>query len=50
MPIATQNNMAALTFINRWRSITASELATAQSFVIDLCALLGVDKKFRPVR
>lgn len=31
-------------FINRWQSITASELATAQSFVIDLCELLGVEK------
>ena len=31
-------------FITRWSGTTASELATAQSFVIDLCALLGVDK------
>lgn len=31
-------------FINRWQGSTASELATAQSFVIDLCELLGVDK------
>ena len=29
-------------FIARWSGTTASELATAQSFVIDLCALLGV--------
>ncbi len=35
---------AALAFITRWQHNTASELATAQSFVIDLCALLGVDK------
>jgi hypothetical protein len=31
------------TFIARWQGVAASELATAQSFVIDLCALLGVD-------
>lgn len=31
-------------FIERWRGITASELATAQSFVMDLCELLGVAK------
>ena len=31
-------------FIQRWHGVTASELATAQSFVIDLCELLGVDK------
>jgi len=31
-------------FIQRWDGVTASELATAQSFVIDLCELLGVDK------
>ncbi|MDP2171547.1 MAG: class I SAM-dependent DNA methyltransferase [Rhodocyclaceae bacterium] len=30
-------------FIARWQGVTASELATAQSFVIDLCRLLDVD-------
>lgn len=35
---------AAQAFITRWSGVTASELATAQSFVIDLCALLGLDK------
>ena len=35
---------AAHAFIARWSGTTASELATAQSFVIDLCALPGVDK------
>jgi hypothetical protein len=34
----------AATFIERWRGVAASELATAQSFVIELCELLGVDK------
>ena len=29
-------------FIARWQGVTASELATAQSFVIDLCHLLDV--------
>ena len=36
-------NTAAAAFITRWQAIAASELATAQSFVIELCALLGVD-------
>jgi len=31
------------TFIARWQGVTASELATAQSFVIDLCRLLDVE-------
>lgn len=31
-------------FIERWKGVTASELATAQSFVIELCDLLGVAK------
>ncbi len=29
-------------FIARWQDVTASELATAQSFVIELCRLLGL--------
>ena len=37
---ATQT-AAAQTFIERWQGVTASELSTAQSFVIELCALLG---------
>jgi hypothetical protein len=36
------NHAAAQQFITRWTGKTASELATAQSFVIELCALLGV--------
>ncbi|MDO8250851.1 MAG: class I SAM-dependent DNA methyltransferase [Rhodoferax sp.] len=39
-----EDNTKALAFITRWQGVTASELATAQSFVIDLCALLGVNK------
>ncbi|MFT3813384.1 MAG: class I SAM-dependent DNA methyltransferase [Acidovorax sp.] len=35
---------AAPDFIARWQNVMASELATAQSFVIELCELLGVDK------
>jgi hypothetical protein len=35
-------NEAATTFIARWQGITASELSTAQSFVRELCELLGV--------
>jgi hypothetical protein len=33
-----------MAFIERWRGVTASELATAQSFVIEFCELLGVAK------
>ena len=40
-PIATPAQTAA--FITRWQGVTASDLSTAQRFVIDLCALLGVD-------
>jgi hypothetical protein len=35
---------AAPAFIERWQGVRASELATAQSFVMDLCELLGVPK------
>jgi hypothetical protein len=34
---------AAEAFIDRWQGVAASELATAQSFVIELCALLTVE-------
>ena len=34
---------SAAAFIARWRGVTASELSTAQSFVIQLCDLLGVE-------
>ncbi|HEY4531093.1 MAG TPA: DNA methyltransferase [Luteimonas sp.] len=30
-------------FIERWQGVTASELSTSQSFLIDLCRLLGVE-------
>ncbi len=29
-------------FIAKWQGVVASELSTSQSFLIDLCALLGV--------
>lgn len=35
---------AAQAFIARWQGVTASELATAQTFVMDLCELLDVHK------
>ena len=35
-------NDAIQAFIQRWLGVTASELATAQSFVLELCELLGV--------
>lgn len=35
---------SAQAFIERWQGVTASELATAQTFVMDLCDLLGVGK------
>lgn len=34
---------AAQAFIQRWHGVTASELSTSQSFVIQLCELLGVE-------
>jgi hypothetical protein len=37
---------AAEEFIGRWRGVAASELATAQTFLMELCALLGVDKPY----
>ena len=38
------NDDNAKAFIARWQGVTASELATAQSFVLDLCELLEVAK------
>jgi uncharacterized protein (DUF433 family) len=35
-------------FVARWQGVTASELATAQSFVIELCGLLGVAAPAQP--
>jgi hypothetical protein len=36
--------LRAKDFIARWANVTASEMSTAQSFVVDLCALLGVER------
>jgi hypothetical protein len=44
MLTAEAEHLAATAFITRWSGTTASELATAQSFMMDLCVLLGVDK------
>src|SRR5690606_4694267 len=30
-------------FVERWNGVAASELSTSQTFLIDLCQLLGVD-------
>lgn len=38
------NNDKVDEFILRWRGVAASELATAQTFVMDLCDLLNVPK------
>lgn len=35
---------AAEEFISKWRGVAASELSTAQTFVLDFCSLLGVDR------
>jgi hypothetical protein len=40
----TNAHAAAQAFIARWRGVAASELATAQSFFIELCELLGVPR------
>lgn len=37
----TDTNANALAFVERWQGVTASELSTAQSFVRELCDLLG---------
>lgn len=48
MPTASSTNLAAATlitaveFVARWQGVEASELATSQSFVRELCALLEV--------
>lgn len=36
--------ITAEVFIQRWQEVKASELATAQSFVINLCEFLAVPK------
>ena len=38
------DNIKTQAFIERWQGVQASELSTAQSFVIELCDLLGVAK------
>ncbi|MFZ7096092.1 class I SAM-dependent DNA methyltransferase [Luteimonas dalianensis] len=43
MASAEAGNAAVHAFIAKWQGVTASELSTSQSFLIDLCALLGVD-------
>jgi hypothetical protein len=40
---AAADTEAAQAFIQRWQGVTASELSTSQSFVIQLCELLGVE-------
>ncbi|PUE17835.1 MULTISPECIES: type IIL restriction-modification enzyme MmeI [unclassified Limnohabitans] len=42
-PINTQDERAE-NFIQRWAISTASELATSQSFIIELCELLDVPR------
>lgn len=34
---------SAADFIAKWQGVTASELSTSQSFLLDLCRLLDVD-------
>lgn len=41
---APVSDVATLAFIQRWQGVTASELATSQSFIIELCELLGVER------
>ena len=42
--ITTHSGDPAAAFIQRWQGNTASELSTSQSFIIDLCELLGVPR------
>ena len=39
----SESDKAAQAFVQRWQNTIASELSTAQSFVRELCDLLGVD-------
>ncbi len=39
---AAADSLSTAAFIARWRGVSASELSTAQSFVIGLCDWLGV--------
>ena len=41
--VSDANSSAVETFIAKWQGVVASELSTSQSFLIDLCSLLGVD-------
>ena len=43
-PSATHDHAQVQSFIARWQGVSASELATAQSFVLDFCDALGVAK------
>lgn len=43
VPDRSSDAVAADAFIARWQGVTASELSTSQSYLIDLCHLLGVD-------
>lgn len=43
-PSTTHDHAQVQSFIGRWQGVTASELATAQSFVLDFCDALGVAK------
>lgn len=44
IPRMTKTTAEVSAFIARWQGVTASELATAQSFVIELCELLEVPR------
>lgn len=44
MDATNTTNESIEKFIQRWHQAAGSELATAQSFVIELCELLGVDR------
>ena len=41
--VVSNERMDASVFIAKWKDVRASELSTSQSFLIDLCALLGVE-------
>jgi len=40
---SVSHNVDAIAFIERWQGVTASKLSTAQSFVTQLCELLGIE-------
>jgi hypothetical protein len=44
VPFAIAPEPAVEAFIHKWQAAPGSELSNSQSFIMDLCALLGVER------